>query len=254
MPPEFPAESTGDPRHLSQIHTDPAVIRWLTASSDLGEDVVDATRKRFFERYADPVYAFVRRLLRDPEATDEVVQRFAVRVLEQTFRGYSPERGRFRDYLKTVLRRMVTDHWRATQRTRRFAGQSVEDLVSEIPEPRELDTALTPREGELEALLERTFARLRAVKQSTRPSWFEVLDYVARHPGKSSDEAAASLSLTLGLQPPLSAVAFRQALCRARERFRELLIEELRADGHGGEGAVEEQLAELGIARFFTRR
>jgi len=238
--------------HISQIRTDPIVLRWVGDESDLEDDVVVVARRRFFDRYLPAVYTFLRMLLRDAGETDEVAQQFAVRVMERSFRGYSPSRGRFRDYLKTTLRNMVNDHWRGVQRRRRFAGESVDAAAVEVPEPSELDLALEPGEEQLEGLLERTFARLREIKQSARPTYYEVLDYVARHPDQSSDVAAASLSLELTLAKPINSAALRQTLKRARDKFRELLLEELMVPaGPRQAEIVRERLELLGIDAFF---
>lgn len=240
-------------RHLSQIYTDPAVVRWLSGASDLGNDLVTTARRRFFERYSEAVYAFVRQLLRDPGATEEVVQQFAVRVLDRSFRGYSPEKGRFRDYLKMTLRNMVTDYWRGVQRSRRFGGESIDVAAVEIPEPAELDGVLSAEEGELESLLERTFARLSDVRQSARPTYYEVLSHVAKYPDQSSDEAAAALTLELSLPKPINAAALRQTLRRAREKFKELFLEELGVPASPNrEELIQERLSAMQVSRFFN--
>lgn len=250
-PEEQPTESVIQ-NHISQIRTDPAVLRWVSGESDLEEDVVVAARRKFFDRYLPAVYSFLRMLLRDAGETDEVAQQFAVRVMERSFRGYSPSRGRFRDYLKTTLRNMVTDHWRGVQRRRRFAGEIAEANVVDVPEPNNLDIALEPGEEQLETLLERTFARLREVKQSARPTFYEVLDYVARHPDQTSDAAAASLSLELSLAKPINSATLRQTLKRAREKFRELLLEELAVPPGPRQAEItQERLQSLGIDAFF---
>jgi len=248
-------EGASPPRHISQIHTDPVVLKWLTSSpTDLGDDVVTAARRRFFDRYCGPVYTFVRTMLSDPNATDEVVQQFAVRVMERSFRGYRPEKGRFRDYLKTTLRNMVTDYWRGVQRSRRFAGESIDATQIDVPDPSGLDTAMTAAEGDLEGLLERTFDRLRQTRQSARPTYYEVLNHVSRHPDQTSEAAAAALSLELALPKPLNAAALRQTLRRARERFRELLVEELGIDrGPGYQQQLHERLELYGILEFFQK-
>lgn len=250
-------ESTNDNpsfnRHISQIHTDPLVVRWLTADqSDLGEDLVTTAQRRFFDRYCNPVYAFVRKMLSDVNATDDVVQQFAVRVMEKSFRSYNPERGRFRDYLKMTLRNMVTDYWRGVQRSRRFSGEQFEDRLLEVPDPTSIDDAISVQEGELESLLERSFERLRAIPQTARPTFYEVLIHVTRNPDQSSETAATALSLDLNLSKPINGASLRQTLRRARERFQELLLEELKIpDGPKRKERVQERLEALGIREFF---
>src|SRR6516162_2808038 len=60
-------------------------------------------------------------LLRDEHAAGQVYSDFALRVLEaDRLLGHAdPGRGRFRDYLKAVLRHMVADHYRRQREGRR---------------------------------------------------------------------------------------------------------------------------------------
>src|SRR3712207_7176976 len=54
-------------------------------------------------------------LFRSEAAAEELLQEFAVRFLRGDFRRADPQRGRFRDYVKTALIHLVIDHQRAEQ-------------------------------------------------------------------------------------------------------------------------------------------
>lgn len=240
--------------HLSQIHTDPRVRSWAVGSSELGTGVVEAGRHRFFEQYSTAVYSYLRSILREPDATDEVVQQLAVRVLERSFRGYTPQRGRFRDYLKTILRNMVTDHWRSRQASARSEKSVSPEAWAQIPEPKVIDSALGTRQEELETLIEKVLTRLSSEQIDRRPSYADVLVHVMQNPEQTSEAASAAISLALQLDPPVNAAAFRQMLHRARRRFMDAFIKELAIpDGRDFDGRLTDRLEELGVSHLVDR-
>ena len=59
--------------------------------------------------------AYLGRALGDPEAADEVFQEFALRLLRGDLRRADPERGRFRDLVKTAVFHLIVDHRRRQQ-------------------------------------------------------------------------------------------------------------------------------------------
>ena len=240
--------------HLSQINTDPRVRSWAVGIGELGTGVVEAGRHQFFEQYSTAVYSYLRSILREPDATEEVVQQFAVRVLERSFRGYSPERGRFRDYLKATLRNLVADYWRGRQESKRLNLTVSPKTWSNVPEPASIDEALGARQVELESQIESVLSKLSKQRENRQPSDSEVLVHVMQNPEQTSAAAAAALTLALDLPSPLSAVSFRQMLHRARERFAEMFIEELAVpSGPDYEGRLRDRLEELGVAHLVLR-
>jgi DNA-directed RNA polymerase specialized sigma24 family protein len=84
-------------------------------------DAAAAARSALLLRYHESVLRYLRAELHDEHAACQVYSNFAVRVLEvdRFLQRADPRRGRFRDYLKTVLRHMVADHHRAQQRENR---------------------------------------------------------------------------------------------------------------------------------------
>lgn len=67
-----------------------------------------------FARYGGAVHRYLRASLRDPDAADDLFQEFALRVVRGDFRNADLGKGRFRDYLKTAVIRMMVDHRRRT--------------------------------------------------------------------------------------------------------------------------------------------
>jgi DNA-directed RNA polymerase specialized sigma24 family protein len=58
------------------------------------------------------VYRYLLKALRDPEAAAEQSQEFALRFVRSDFKEADPERGRFRDFLRTVLYHLVVNYYR----------------------------------------------------------------------------------------------------------------------------------------------
>src|SRR5689334_5862694 len=86
---------------------------WTVILASRGDD---QSRGRALEslcqRYWRPVYAWVRRSGRGREDAEDLTQAFFVKVLaQQAIERADRERGRFRSYLLTMLRRFLVDDW-----------------------------------------------------------------------------------------------------------------------------------------------
>ena len=66
--------------------------------------------------------------VQDPDTADDLFQEFAYRFLHGDYRGASPERGRFRNYLKGVISHLVADF--CNRRKRQMPG-----LSDDVAEP-----------------------------------------------------------------------------------------------------------------------
>src|SRR6266436_612212 len=102
-----------DPSHLSQIST---MWTMLFRAHAGGPEGAVSAQRAMMERYGGAVYRYLLGAVRDQDAAAELSQEFAVRFLRGDFRRADPDRGRFRDYLKTSLIHLVTDYHRARQR------------------------------------------------------------------------------------------------------------------------------------------
>src|SRR5947208_1455852 len=75
-------------------------------------DATVAARHRLMLRYSGAAYRYFLGAVHDPDAAGELCQEFAVRFLRGDFRRADPQRGRFRDYVKTALANLVNDYHR----------------------------------------------------------------------------------------------------------------------------------------------
>ena len=98
--------------------------------------------EEFFQRYWRLIYAAARTRGCREHTAEEIVQEVMLTVFQQrdVFR-YDPKRGRFRDWLRTVVRNAVAEHRRApAQRVRGRGGES-EDHAAEPADDRAPDQA-----------------------------------------------------------------------------------------------------------------
>jgi len=64
---------------------------------------VRGARLALLQRHQGAAYRYLLGAIRNLDASDELFQEFALRVFRGAFSRAAPERGRFRDYLKTAL-------------------------------------------------------------------------------------------------------------------------------------------------------
>lgn len=228
---------------LSQITTLWTLIR--QAHEDPGEEVRQA-QGRLLERYSTAIHRYLIGALRDAEAAEEVFQDFACRFLQGKLRGADPGRGRFRYFLKGVLSHMVADQIKRQRR------QLL--LHEDHPEPAVEETTLAEADRAFAAswredLLTRSWAALQRLEQETGQPFFAVLRFRADHPQMRSPEMAEALGKELG--KALTPAGIRQTLHRAREKFSDILLQEvLDSIDNPTPDQLEEELVELGLLEY----
>jgi RNA polymerase sigma-70 factor (ECF subfamily) len=164
-----------------------------------------------------------------------------LRFLRGDFRRADPQRGRFRDYVKTALIHLVNDYYRA-QRER--PGPLPAD-VSGPAAPADADAQFLASWGE--ELLNRTWAAL----AETNPTFHAVLLAHVQHPDLQSPQLAEQLTAQLG--KPFTATHIRVTLHRAREKFADLLLEEVaRSLETPTEAELEQELRDLRLLKLCT--
>lgn len=213
--------------HISRINT-----CWSNIADAHREEwsrVADAQRM-LIERYSGAVYRYLLTALRNQDAADEVFQQFAMRVIQGGFRHARQDRGRFRDYLKGAIRRLIATYFR---RKGRDPLNGMRDLdLGDDATP--VDSGGENLEQSLnrscrEELLARAWEALRLDSLREDNFYYDILQLRTRHPHLPSQELASELAASVGLNKPLSASAARKTLQRSRMRFSELLLTEVAA-------------------------
>lgn len=219
----------------------------LSAHRSDGDDQRSA-RAEILKRYSFSICQYISSIARDSDVADDLAQEFALRFIRGDYKAVDPNKGRFRDYLKSSLRNLVMDHFR-----KRRGNDATLSQVGQLEDKLEL-SQLTQMEADFhthwrQELLQRAWSGLRELEQKKNNYYFTVLHFRAEHTDWGSFEIAQTLSEQI--DPNVSAEWVRQKLHRARRKFAELLIAEVRAsmpDANGDD--IEEELAELGLKKY----
>jgi RNA polymerase sigma-70 factor (ECF subfamily) len=207
-------------------------------------DAAQAAQRQLLARYGGAIRRYLLASVRNEETAAELFQEFALRFLSGDFRKADPQRGRFRDYVKTILYHLVARHHQKRQRQPRA-------LTPDIPEPAVEQSLAPERDPEFLAswrddLLARCWEALSQAEKRGGQPYYTVLRHQADHPTTRSPQLAEQLGPRLGRQ--LTATAVRQMLHRAREKFADLLVEEVAHSlGNPTDEQLEEEFQELGL-------
>jgi len=231
---------------MNDDRLDGITTRWsLVRRAHMKGDAASAAEARsiLVMRYASAIRRYIGGILKDCDETDEVAQDVIVRLLKGDFAGADPDRGRFRDLLKTAVRNMVRNHW-TKKNQRRAVSDPDFDQIADADEA-------TPESAWMSAwkanLLDHVWAELQDMeRKNPKNPAYTVLKWRTDYPEESSDQLAVRLSEKLG--SPVRPDAARQMLRRARVRFAELLIQEISMGLDGAsQQEIEDELAAVGL-------
>src|SRR5204862_1035092 len=121
------------------------------------------------ERYQSAAYRYLLGGVRNLDAADELFQEFALRFVRGDFRRADPERGRFRDFVKTALRNLVTNHHKKVARHPAASLEKPEDVAADTP-PEDLDAEFLSNWRK--ALLDRAWESLAALEKPGGPPFY----------------------------------------------------------------------------------
>ena len=224
--------------HLSRISTP-----WTLVGRAHGgaEDCAAHALRLLLQRYCGAAYRYLRGALRDQDAALDLLQEFVLRFLRGGFRRADPGSGRFRDYLKTALIHLITDHYRELQAQPRQLPADINEWA--IAPEKAAENDATFLQSWREELIDRAWAAL----AEFNPAYHAVLVLHVENPALPSAGAAEQLTASLG--KPFTAAHVRVTLQRARQRFAELLLDEV---AHSlGVCTESELIQELHALRMF---
>ena len=168
--------------------------------------------------YRDVILGWCRRCGLDQHTAEDLTQEILIKLLEALPRHqHDPDRGRFRSWLKTVVRNVLADQGRRQQRRLEpggLGGSTALERLGNLQSPRaveELSVAVDRRTAAWQAdMLDQVRARVEPT------SWAAFCQrMIERRPAA---EVAAELGLTVG------------AVYKAAERIKRMVIQECRDD------------------------
>lgn len=204
---------------LSNIDTSWSLVRRSHESQI--DAAVDAQQK-LLQLYGSAIKRYLIASLQDVEAAEDLFQEFALRFVQGKLKNADPSKGRFRNYVKTVLYRLIADHYRAksARNERSLHADESREPVSAFNVTEEDQRFLISWRDEL---LARAWQALAELEASSHAMHYSVLRMRANDPTLSSEDLANKLTSQLG--KPINSGAARVMVHRARLKYATMLIE-----------------------------
>ena len=106
----------------------------IIAHSQSGDHLARESLDRICRAYWKPVHAIVRLSVRSEHDAQDLTQSFFLHVIERSaFEKADRLKGRFRDYLRAILSRFLSNEWRTGAALKRGGGAVHEELDHEHP-------------------------------------------------------------------------------------------------------------------------
>jgi len=222
--------------HLARLSTQWSLVLRAQGTGEAAR----SAQCEVLERYHRAVFNYLSAATGDPHVAADLAQDFALRFVRGDFRSLDPGRGKFRPYLRTVLRNLVIDHYRA--RGKSPCGLPDGAALAAPEPPDDFDRNWR------DELLRRSWEGLWRAQLPDGPPYFDALKWRSQNPDRPTAEGATALAR------PLSPDAFRQVVHRAREKFIAYLREEVALTIETTEPeAVDLELADLKLLAYCGR-
>jgi RNA polymerase sigma factor (sigma-70 family) len=225
-----------------------ATTHWsVVLAAQTRSSAADEALEKLCHAYWPPIYSFVRRDGRSVEDAQDLTQAFFARLLERRdFDAVRREKGRLRSYLLTSLKHFLVNERQRAMSIKRGEGQRLipfDELVShEGTELEPADNLTADRIYERRwalTVLDRVFERLgdeyRAAGNARLFDRFKEL---------LADEPDHLLQAEIAAELGMTENAVKQAYHRFRQRYREMLREEI-AHTVALPGDIEDELRHL---------
>jgi RNA polymerase sigma-70 factor (ECF subfamily) len=237
--------SAGDPQPPRGF----ATTRWSLIAAARGADAPQAREalSQLCDAYWYPLYAYIRRRGHGADDAHDLTQEFFARLLERDFFGAAdPAKGRFRAFLLASCKHFLANEQSRAAARKRGGGRPLASLhfdnaegrYSREPSHDATADKLFERRWAV-TLLDRALTRLREefAARGKAPQFDRLRGFLV---GDQNQGAQGAAAVELGL----SAGAVKVAVHRMRQRYRELLREEI---GHTVEGPeqIDEEIRDL---------
>jgi RNA polymerase sigma factor (sigma-70 family) len=218
----------------------PATAWTLVQRAVSGADGQQAARNELLERYWRPIYIYLRRGGRPAAEAEDLIQAFFVHLLEkQLLERVRLRQVRFRAYLRSVLNHFLANEARTAAAQKRRGGISLDFASVEswlAGSPHESPEAAYDRMWAVERL-QAAVARLRGELSSAGRGW--IADALVQRSNLGETPSAPSVK-ELAARHGVTENQLSVALHRARERLRQLILDEIRDSVSSPDEATDE--------------
>jgi RNA polymerase sigma-70 factor (ECF subfamily) len=199
--------------------------------------------ERLFRTYWKPVYFLIRRT-HDAETAQDIAQGFFTAFLEKDFlKSVEREKGKFRTFLCVAVRHYMADEYDRAHARKRGGGRSplsldfarAETEISRVPAAKDDADKYFQRQWALEVIKRALHALREEFQASDRLAEFEALSLYLSAGGKDAPTHA-----DLAKRLSLSESDVNNRVHRLRQRYRELILEEVRSYSDSEEEAQQE--------------
>ncbi|HEY3969655.1 MAG TPA: sigma-70 family RNA polymerase sigma factor [Planctomycetaceae bacterium] len=196
-------------------------------------------------RYRQAIRSYLGALLKDDAAADELAQDAIVRMLNGDFAAATPEKGKFRNFLKVAVRNMARSYWE-----RRNRSSTTEIDLDQLANSSQHETDSEWMEDWRGTVLQTAWDALKEFEHAHPGSLsYTLFKLRSESPELRSEGLAERVSDVTGRK--VTAATVRQSLRRARFLFAQYLVDEVaRCLDNPAPEALEEELAELGLTRY----
>ncbi len=239
--PRNPEEATQQEHWFGSTHWS-AVL----AAGQPGSPRAAAAMEELCRSYWYPLYAYVRRRGYRVEEAQDLTQSFFAGMIENRWlKSADPQRGRFRSFLLGAMNHFLANDWRQAHALKRGGGKTLISLDDTAEGRYAVDAAsgLTP-EKIFErrwawSLFERAVARLREhYIGGGKARLYDALK------GYLADEVAEGEYARLAAELDMTSGAIATAVHRLRDRYRELVREEV-AQTVADQAEIEDEIRSL---------
>jgi len=209
-----------------------ALTRWsiVLAAADIDSINARDALENLCRAYWPPLYAFVRRQGYGPADAQDLTQEFFWRLLQKNYLGaVDPSKGRFRSFLLASMKHFLANEWDKAKAVKRGGGAMLVPISTDAAEtacgvdPADQSTPekLFERRWAL-TLLENVLSRLRS--EHTRDGKGDLFEQLkATLTGERTSLPYAQIASRMSM----SEVAVKVTVHRLRQRYREILREEI---------------------------
>lgn len=203
------------------------------------------------EQYWFPLYAYVRRRVPSVNESRDLTQAFFAELIEKKYLvSATPSRGRFRAFLLTAFKHFLSKEWAKAKAKKRGGGRALVSLDFGAADSRlQIEPIDTGRTAEqlydqqwAVALLNRTMNSLEVELQAKGKAqlFAELKGFIIGDSGRDTYRQAAQ-------RLDMSESAAKKAASRIRQRYRELLREEI-SHTVAGPDAIDDEIRSLFLA------